>query len=407
MYQTIMDYIEKNQEKLIENVKKLVSVDSTNPGMFEKEAAAELQAQLGSAGIGFEIYEPFEKRVSVLAQMESSQSRGGLLFNGHLDVVPTGDLSQWESDPFKPEIRNGRLYGRGSTDMKGGVAAFAFAMKAVKECGVVLKKPVYLHAVADEECGGRAGTVHLMENHRIPAVDMAVTGESSTFKGEMALVRTCAGIAAIVLRSYGKSAHASKPYEGNNAVLNMARVMLAIQDSFEVPARSADPLLPAPTFAVGTQIKGGIKVNIIPEYCEAMMDLRTNPGMTKEGIEAQLREIIQKVKESHPEVKAEAECTMWDNAALLAEDSYAVRKGKEAIRRAVGYEPECKMRSGATDARFLNDLVPCLVAYGPGDVLLGNIHGSNESVGIRDLVNWAKAYANLILSVCGDGDAQE
>jgi len=405
MYQIVMDYIEKNQTELIENVKKLVAIDSTNPGQFEKEAALELQTILKQAGISFETYEPFEKRVSVLAAMGSVQTEGGLLFNGHLDVVPPGDLSQWQSDPFKPEIRNGRLYGRGSTDMKGGVAAFAFAMKAVKESQINLKKPIYLHAVADEECGGRVGTVLLMQNNMIPKVDMAITGESSTFNGEMAVVRTCAGIATIVIKSWGKPAHASKPHEGINAVMNMARVMVAIQDHFQIPKTQMDPLLPAPTFAVGTQIRGGIKMNIIPEYCEALMDLRTNPGMTQESIESQLRDIIEKVKSVYPEVNAEAQCSMWDNPTLLSEDSFAVKKGKEAIEKAVGYAPVCKMRSGATDARFINDLLPCLVAYGPGDALIGNIHGYNESVGIQDLVNWAKAYANLILGVCGETES--
>ena len=400
MHEKVMGYIEQNQEAMIKKVQELVQIESVNPGVFEKEVSKAFQSQMDECGFVYEVKGPADNRPSVLVKMLGEVSEGGLLFNGHLDTVPFGDIEKWSGDPLNAEIKDGRLYGRGSTDMKGAVVAFAMAMEAVKQSGIKLKKPVYLHAVADEESGGRQGTGYLIEQNLIPKVDMAFTGESSTYDGEMSIIRTCAGIGQLSLKSYGKPSHASKPYEGNNAIINMARVLIAIQDEFEIPTEELDSLLPMPTKAPGTMISGGIKTNVIPEYCEAMMDMRTNPQMDREHTYEALNEIVAKLKVKHPEINVELEMLFWDNATLIPEDSFLVKEAKKAVQQAVGYTPVCRKRPGATDARLLNDIVPCLVAFGPGDVQIGNIHGYDESVGIEDLINWSKTYACLILNIC-------
>ncbi|HWR62337.1 MAG TPA: M20 family metallopeptidase [Clostridia bacterium] len=400
MHEKVMKAIEERREELIKDVQEMVRVNSINPGVFEKNVADVFAAQLDKAGIPFTFVEPETDRVSVLAELKGPEE-GGLLFNGHLDVVPLGDLSKWTVDPWEGVIKDNRLYGRGSTDMKGAVAAFAMAMKTIKDLGIKLKKSVYLHAVADEECGGRKGSHYIVANGLMPKVDMAIVGESSTFKGELAIVRACTGITQFKLKSFGKNSHASKPYEGNNAVLNMARVLVALQDNFELDKKIIDELLPLPTIAPGTTIKGGIKTNVIPDYCEAEVDIRVVPGMTKESVKAQLDKIIADVKSAHPEVEVAYEWYEWDDATLVGPNDEIIKQAEEAVMKAVGYTPKHMKRSGTTDARFIFAAgVPVPVAFGPGDVLIGNMHGADESVGVDDLVNWSKVYANFILQVC-------
>lgn len=400
MLSSVMYAVDSLKDRLVANVQELVRIDSTNPGRFEADVAAAFASQLSSFGIQHRVIESAPLRANVLASLGPGAS-GGLLFNGHLDVVPTGDVSKWTRHPFAADIWNGRIYGRGSTDMKGAVVAFSIAMAAVANCGVELKKPVYLHAVADEECGGRFGTQFIVQNGLLPNVDLAVVGEASTYNGEICLVRACTGIGSIRLESFGKSSHASRPYEGNNANLNMARVLLAIRDNFKLPADTPDPLMPAPTIAPGTVIKGGIKTNVIPDYCEAYCDIRVVPGMTQDSVAEQLQQIIDTVRARHPETNVRFTIESWDPPTLVQPDSPAIKRVEQAAERVLGRAIEHRKRSGTTDARFINEAgIPCVVAFGPGDMVIGNMHGIDESVGIDELVKFAKIYAALILEVC-------
>ena len=399
MHEKIFAEIERRSDELIADVQELIRIPSVNPGDFEADAARVFGEQLGRAGIAYRIVESAPKRANVLATL-CSDMKGGILFNGHLDVVPTGDETKWSVPPFSGEIRDGRVIGRGTTDMKGAVSAFALAMKVIKNAEIPLRKGVYLHAVADEECGGRFGTGWLAQNGYLPDVDMGIVGECSTYKGEVGIVRACTGVTQIGLTSKGKAAHASRPYEGNNAVINMCRVLVAIQDTFELDKTVIDDLLPLSTIAPGTVINGGIKVNIIPDLCKAEMDLRVVPGMTKENVKAQLDGIIATVKALHPEVDVTCEFGVWDPATLVAANAPVIEAASRAVERALGYVPKHMKRPGTTDARFLNAAgIPAPVAFGPGDVLIGNMHNIDENIGVQDLIDWSKIYASMILDV--------
>ncbi len=400
MYEKVFSLIDSRVEQLIADTQELVRTPSINPGQFEKEVAEVFSLQLNRDGLRHEIVGPEPMRSSVLVEM-SGDAEGGLLFNGHLDVVPTGDESKWTSPPFAAEVRGGRLYGRGTTDMKGAVCAFKHAMLAVRDAGVPLKKSVWLHAVADEECGGRMGTAWIADNGHLPEADMGIVGECSTYKGEIGIVRACTGIVQLKFESRGKASHAAKPHEGNNAVINMCRVMIALQDKYERDETVYDEMLPPNTISPATTIKGGVKTNVIPDYCEAEVDIRVVPNMTSENVRAKIDAIIDDVRKDHPEVNVTYTMGHWDPETLVPADAPVIKEAEKAVERVMGYSPKHMKRSGTTDARFLTARgLPSPVAFGPGDVLIGKMHDVDESVGVQDLVNWSKVYAAMILSVC-------
>ncbi|MDD3390156.1 MAG: M20 family metallopeptidase [Synergistaceae bacterium] len=400
MYENVFSLIDERKEQLIKDVQELVQTPSVNPGQFEEAVAKVFSEQLKRDSLNHVTVGPEPLRASVLADL-NGESAGGVLFNGHLDVVPTGDESKWTSPPFAAEIRDGRLYGRGSTDMKGAVCAFKHAMLAVRDAGVQLKKGVWLHAVADEECGGRMGTAWLADNGYLPGADMGIVGECSTYKGELAIVRACTGIVQLKFVSRGKASHAAKPHEGNNAIINMCRVMIALQDKYERDTTVYDEMLPPNTISPATTIKGGVKTNVIPDYCEAEVDIRVVPNMTPENVQAKIDRIIADVKAEHPEVDVTYTMGHWDPETLVPADAPVIKEAEKAVERVMGYVPKHMKRSGTTDARFLNPKgIPSPVAFGPGDVLIGKMHDMDESVGVQDLVNWSKVYAAMIISVC-------
>jgi len=171
MYEKVFSLIDERKDQLIQDVQQIVQTPSVNPGQFEETVAKVFSEQLKRDNLHHVTVGPEPVRPSVLADL-NGEAAGGVLFNGHLDVVPTGDESKWTSPPFAAEVRDGRLYGRGSTDMKGAVCAFKHAMLAVRDAGIQLRKGVWLHAVADEECGGRMGTAWLADNGYLPGADM-------------------------------------------------------------------------------------------------------------------------------------------------------------------------------------------------------------------------------------------
>jgi len=123
--------------------------------------------------------------------------------------------------------------------------------------------------------------------------------------------------------------------------------------------------------------------------------------MTPDNTLAKLADLIAQVRGAHPEVDVRCSIESWDPHTLVEADAEVVRQAEQAVVTVLGYRPKHRQRTGTTDARFINRAgIPCLVAFGPGDVLAGNIHGEDESLGIDDLVNFTKIYAALILQVC-------
>jgi len=320
-----------------------------------------------------------------------------LLYNGHLDVVPITSYDEWICDPFTGCIKDGFIYGRGASDMKGSIAAMMIAIKALIECDFKFNGRIELHFVSDEETGGLYGTKYLVDKGYVRA-RYGIVGEASVLNNIVYVRPAVRGGVWIKLKSYGKAGHASNPPGGVNAVLNMARALTYINDNFELGKLYQHDILPSPTISVGTIIKGGVKENIIPDYCEALCDIRTIPGVTSELVLKHIEDLINKLEEKYKNLNIGIELVREVKPAELSINSKIINLTKRVVEMISGYDPNFLGGTGCNDATYLikDAGVEAIPGFGPGDGLIGNIHGVNEKVSINILIQFAKYYAAIL-----------
>lgn len=395
----VINKIESLDKELIELTREMIRIPSENPPGDEVAVSELVSEYMRSLGFNVELVEAKRNRVNTLGTLKGSGGGKNLLLNGHYDTVPIGNIEFWTVDPFSGDIKEGKIYGRGSGDMKGAVASFLIAAKALNESGIELKGDLMIHAVADEEYFGRYGTKYLVEKGYLTPdiVDMAIVGEGSVQDNKIYARTAVRGRQLLKIIVRGKSAHSSRPQDGVNAVLKMSKVLLAIKDhQFNFPPH---PLLPAPTIAPGTLIKGGTKDNMIPEFCEAICDVRVVPGMTIEGVLKEAIGIIKALKAEDPTLKADVTSPLAKPPSEIStsEDLFVV--AKEVVKAVMGYELQPIGTSGSNDTSYFTSLakIPAM-AFGPGG---GNAHGPDEWASIDMLMNFANIYGLMALMICG------
>ena len=252
----------------------LVKLDTINPPGREEPAADLLERRLSAAGLSVERHEHGPGRVSLVARLPGDGP--SLCLTGHLDTVPLGG-APWSVEPFG-EIRDGRLYGRGSTDMKGGVAAIVVAAERVAALG---GGGLELVLCAGEETGCE-GALALASSGALGTCGAVLVAEPTggvphvAHKGVLWSRAACSG----------KIAHGSSPHLGVNAIYPLARAISALEGlQFEVPDHD---VLGSPTLNVGT-ITGGVGVNVVPDRASAAIDVRTVPGLSSDAVLTALR----------------------------------------------------------------------------------------------------------------------
>lgn len=393
----LMDEVDRLRGDVVEYTRDMVRIPSENPPGDETEISDHVSELLASLGFDVEQVESRPDRVNTLGVLEGAGGGKTLLWNGHYDTVPVGNMDYWTVDPFGGEVKDGRIYGRGSGDMKGAIASAMVAAKALGNLGLRLRGDLRIHAVADEEFFGRYGTKYLCENGYVEDVDAAIVGEASTRGGVVMARPAVRGRTLVNIHVKGRSAHSSRPEMGVNAVLKMSKVLLAIDETeFSFPKHG---LLPDPTMAPGTTIKGGTKDNIIPEDCEAVCDVRTVPGMAPEQVLRDIRAVVEGLRSSDPELDVSVESPLNKPPSEIPLDHPLYRSAAKATEQVVGYRLEPLGASGSNDTSYLTNLagVPAM-AFGPGG---GNAHAPDEWADVETLVTFAKIYGLMMLDICG------
>ena len=264
----------------VDLTRQLVQLDTTNPGSNERRAAELLADMLDSTGFTVEFHEFAERRTSLVASWGDGAHDQSLAFTGHLDTVPLG-RAEWSVDPFSGHVIEDRLYGRGASDMKAGVAAFVCA--AMDFAGQSRRSsPLTLVITAGEETGCD-GAAYLREAGALPRAEALVVAEPTSnrpfvgHKGALWLHLTTTGI----------TGHGSMPHTGDNAIYRAVDIVSVLRSmDFEQPA---DSLFGSPTVNVGT-IEGGLNVNSIPDRADIGVDFRTIPGMSHAALRERLLE---------------------------------------------------------------------------------------------------------------------
>lgn len=370
----------------------LVRIRSENPPGRESPVVDHLRALFAGMGLGdSDVVEPAPGRQSLLVSTTSAGAhKPVLLVNGHLDTVPAR-AEAWRHDPFGGEVRDGRLYGRGSADMKGGVAAAITALQVCRALDLDLPCDVVFHLVADEELGGEFGTAELVRRGLVRA-DACLDPEPTGLK--LCLAERGLMFARVVTR--GIPAHGSEPAKGRSAIISAAAIAQVLHDN--VFPQTPHPLLGTTTCNVG-MIRGGSGPNVVPEECELRIDRRVLPGDTEESV---VRGIVDRIASLGlaPGTDYELEVDTFCEPSEIDGGHPFVEWVAQSYETMTGRRPDVTGLPFTTDARFMrNQLDIPAVVFGPGD--LDVAHAVDEYVDIDALVAAVAVYAHLMATFTG------
>jgi succinyl-diaminopimelate desuccinylase len=363
----------------------LVRMDTVNPPGNEDACIAQLESLLTAAGFACFRHEFAARRTSLLARVGGGP-HAALCFTGHLDVVPLGS-ARWEHDPFGGAIVDGKLFGRGSSDMKSGVAAF---MAAAVSLAPMLHESKGLSMVltAGEETGCE-GAFHLAADpamrDRLGSADALLVGEPT---GNRPLIGH-KGAFWLQANATGKTAHGSMPQAGDNAVYKIARAALALEQfEFDVADHA---LMGAPTLNVGT-VRGGLNINSVPDSAQLDIDIRTIAGQDHEHL---MRCVCQALG-PHIGLKKLLDV---GNVSTLSDDPW-VAHVYSLCEKHTGELAQPATISYFTDAAALRDPLggPPTIILGPGEAAMA--HQTDEYCRVDRIAQAQEIYAGIIRERC-------
>jgi putative selenium metabolism hydrolase len=363
----------------------------------EKAMADRLAAEM--ARVGFR-----DVRIDAIGNVVGRVGAGSgrtLLYNGHMDVVGTGDPSAWKYDPFGAEIAAGYLYGRGAADMKGALAAMVYGIKTLLDRQVPLRGELYLAGVVQEEpCEGLGMRTLIEEERVIP--DFVLLGEATGLQ----VSRGQRGRMEIDVVVRGKSSHASAPHRGENAIYAATRLIFGIE--MLASQLAEDRFLGPGTLAVTHIENTAGSRNVIPDSCTFCIDRRLTLGETEAKAIAEVQGVIlregARATASIPQYTStsftgyEAQAKAYYPAWALDRDHPLVQQVSRAIKNELGYRPEITKWEFSTDGVYTMGMagIPT-VGFGPGEERYA--HTANERIRLSDVAQAAQGYARIAAQV--------
>jgi acetylornithine deacetylase len=379
-----------DQEYVIQTLVDLVQINSVNPflsagGRGETEIGAYVAAALTKLGLQVTTYELEPNRVNVVGILRGGGSGRSLLLNAHLDTVGVDGMA----DPFGAEVRNGRLYGRGSQDMKGSLAAMMGAAKALVDGGVALAGDLLIAAVADEEYTS-IGTEHLVKT---VTADAAIITEPT----DLTLCRAHRGFIWYEVETFGRAAHGSRYAEGIDANIRMGR-FLARLDTLEKELRQRPPHpLAGPPSLHAALLQGGTEVSMYAAHSHLTMERRIIPGESQEQTTAELQAILDRLAAEDPTFKSTLKATFRRDPFEISAEAPIAKTVERAIAQRLGRKPAHTGQTFWTDAALL-------AGAGIDTVLLGPIgqglHSLEEWVDLQSVIDLAAVLAQTAVDFC-------
>ena len=433
----ILNKIEQEREDYIEFLRKLIESDSINPPGNEKNVALIIEQFLKEKGVKTELFPFGDNRANLVAYLNDSVDGKILLFNGHMDTVPPGIETDWKYPPLSATVkRNKLMYGRGTTDMKSGLAAMVITLK---DLNIQVSGNLILNAVADEETGGIFGTGWCVDNPlKKIKCDFAIIGEATGLNPlPKAILVGEKGHLQIKISTHGISGHSGMPAMSKNAISMMSEIIEKLDKLDEYIPKTEPPmefdklkkligvtfpneeifdrimkeqpdlhsiLQSLTTFSKAlTMIKGGIKENVIPDLCEAVLDVRLLPEQKSGPILKALKKIVEedlgyKVKDQSTDISnqifveleiiTDSEGSYWSNW----EDSDDLKDLYALIEKIYEKKPYYFLLPACADAHFLrNDgFCPQTILFGPGRGRTA--HAVDEYIEILDFIRAIKVY---------------
>jgi len=371
-------------------LERLVQINSINPKLApgapgEREVADYTAGRLAELGLEVERYEPEPGRISVTGRLRGTGGGKSLMLNGHYDTVEVDGMAE----PFSGAVRDGRLYGRGSFDMKGSVAACMTAVKMLKDDGSRLRGDVVVAAVADEEYGS-CGTADLVRRIK---VDGAIVTEPTAL--DICLAHK--GYLWIAVETLGRAAHGSKFDQGVDANMMMGRFLNRL-DRLERELRGRPPhrLVGPPSLHAAT-LHGGTGLSTYSASCRLEIERRTIPGETEASAMAELRRLVSELEAEDPAFTARVECFFARDPFEVAPDAGVVVSLAGAAASVLGRTPRMVGDTPWMDSALLAAAGVETVVFGPAGA---GAHAAVEWVDVESVLQTADVLAATARHYC-------
>ncbi len=412
----VLDYIEGKREDIIRFLQRLVSIPSVTGDEFEIQQF--LAKTLKDMDLEVDMWEPdheelkthpayvpvergYENRPNVVGIYRGTGGGRSLLFNGHVDVIPSGPEDAWLFSPWKGEIQDNRLYGRGASDMKSGLAAMTMALDALIKLQVPLKGDIFLEYTVDEELSGNGTLACVQKGYR---ADAGICCETSSLHVQPG----CIGRIWFEIGLQGKPAGIQRRFEGVSAIEKGYALAKAVSNLETIRINTVHhPLYPDKLSSLPcmvTMFESGSFPSAFPDTCVLKGSLASLPGEETAEVKQQFLNHISLfsktdpwLRDHPPEVKFVGYC---GDSAEIAPDHPIVAALSDKFTAATGKTPPITGRQGAADTRYLikYGLTPTVI-FGPGPT--EQMHATNEWVDLDDVMTATKALALTVMEWCG------
>lgn len=385
----------KREENVINLCKNIVSSQSYSGN--ESQVAQKLKEYMEAHGYDEVIIDSYG---NVIGKIKGKRPGKKVLFDGHIDTVPVGDKEKWSHDPFEPEICDGKLYGRGTTDMKGAVAAFtAAAGYFAEDTNRDFAGEIYIAGVVHEECFEGVAARNISN---LVKPDYVVIGEASHLNLKIGQ----RGRAEIVVETFGVPAHSANPKKGVNAVYKMCKVIEAIRklepDEHPVLGKGIMEL----TDVKSSPYPGA---SVVPEYCRATYDRRLLVGETRESVLAPIQQLLEQMKEEDPELEVKVSYAVGEEQCYTGNKIQGERffpgwlydKEDDFVQavlaelKNLGYEPEITQYNFCTNgSHYAGEAGIKTLGMGPSVESLA--HTIDEYIEVEQLTKVAECYYGIM-----------
>lgn len=408
----ICNFIDSIRDEIINFTLDCIKQSSETPPGDETAIAELIKKKAITWGIGKpEVIAKKQNRPNIIFSLKGPSKGKKLILSGHLDTCSLGDSKNWKAiDPARPAIVNNRLYGRGSTDMKGALVGMLAAAYAIRSLKIPFNGELALMFTADEEGECAYGAKYLTEIGF--DADAIILGEPSGEKKNFDTIGIASrGILLGKVIIHGTQMHSSISDRGGciNASVKMAKVLLEFSDNLKKHLHfKPQKLYPlGPTITAGVTLEGGVFYGIVPGSAGFGFDLRVIPGMKFEILKEDIENFLKKLKEADKELDAEfvikkPTLDAWVPPAEIDEKHPIVESCISSAKRVLGYEPlKVGVPFGTESSFYVNGLgIPTVSSFGPGFIKLA--HGPDEYVETKSIIDAAKIYALVALKYLND-----
>ena len=393
---------------VIDTLRDLVAIKSVNPnyvgGVEEEAIASYVEAFFRCRDIETWRQQVFPGRPNIVARIPGKSSSRRIVMEAHLDTVSAAGMT---IEPWRAEIKDGKLFGRGACDTKGGMAAMMHAMSAVARSGKTPPCELVFAATIDEEFSFR-GVVALCQSFQpgdVPAdvvagkrpgdallrADAAIVAEPT----ELRCVVASKGLVRWKIETHGKAAHSAKPHLGVNAIEQMARVVTAIEQDNLRLAQTVHPLLGPATCNVGV-IRGGRQINFVPDHCEIEIDRRMLPGEHQQEVLAHYERMLTRLGENDPHFSAQCLTPLLGDLPLDTPQEAECVRAMGRVLNNFGLSAEPTGVPFCSDASKFGAIgIPTMI-LGPGSI--DQAHSAVEYVACAEVERAAEIYQQFLLT---------